>query len=64
LTRIGANDPEFNLRNEPGIILRKPDAMDHTFSKRKVTSDLFSMMEGATLLTTSEFADEIIRNIH
>lgn len=40
------------------------DAMDHTFSKRKVTSDLFSMMEGATLLTTSEFADEIIRNIH
>jgi isocitrate dehydrogenase len=40
------------------------DAMDHTFSKRKVTSDLFSMMEGATLLTASEFADEIIRNIH
>ncbi len=40
------------------------DAMEHTFAKRKVTSDLFSMMEGATLLTTSEFADEIIRNIH
>ena len=40
------------------------DAMEHTFSKRKVTSDLFSMMEGATLLTTSDFADEIIRNIH
>jgi isocitrate dehydrogenase len=40
------------------------DAMEHTFSKRKVTSDLFSMMEGATLLTTSKFADEIIRNIH
>jgi isocitrate dehydrogenase len=40
------------------------DAMEHTFSKRKVTSDLFSMMEGATLMTTSEFADEIIRNIH
>jgi isocitrate dehydrogenase len=40
------------------------DAMEHTFSKRKVTSDLFSMMEGATLLSTSEFADEIIRNIH
>ncbi len=40
------------------------DAMEHTFSKRKVTSDLFSMMEGATLLTTSQFADEIIRNMH
>ncbi|HEX7584464.1 MAG TPA: NADP-dependent isocitrate dehydrogenase [Prolixibacteraceae bacterium] len=40
------------------------DAIEHTFSKRKVTSDLFTMMEGATLLSTSEFADEIIRNIH
>lgn len=40
------------------------DAMEHTFSKRKVTSDLYSMMEGATLLSTSDFADEIIRNIH
>jgi isocitrate dehydrogenase len=40
------------------------DAMEHTFSKRRVTSDLYTMMEGATLLTTSEFADEIIRNIH
>lgn len=40
------------------------DAMEHTFSKRKVTSDLFTMMEGATLLSTSDFADEIIRNIH
>jgi isocitrate dehydrogenase len=40
------------------------DAMEHTFAKRRVTSDLYGMMEGATLLTTSEFADEIIRNIH
>jgi isocitrate dehydrogenase len=40
------------------------DAMEHSFSKRKVTSDLYSMMESATLLSTSEFADEIIRNIH
>jgi len=40
------------------------DAMEHTFTKRKVTSDLFTMMEGATLLSTSKFADEIIRNIH
>jgi isocitrate dehydrogenase len=40
------------------------DALEHTFSKRKVTSDLFTLMEGATLLTTSEFADEVIKNIH
>ena len=40
------------------------DAMEHTFAKRRVTSDLFSQMEGATLLSTSEFADEIIKNMH
>ncbi len=40
------------------------DAMEHAFSKRHVTSDLYAMMEGATLLSTNEFADEIIKNIH
>ncbi len=40
------------------------DAMEHTFAKRKVTSDLHAQMEGATLLSTSEFADEIIKNMH
>jgi isocitrate dehydrogenase len=40
------------------------DAFDHTFSKRRVTSDLFAHMEGATLLTTSEFAQEVISNMH
>nr|WP_319269101.1 NADP-dependent isocitrate dehydrogenase [uncultured Draconibacterium sp.] len=40
------------------------DAMEHVFTKRKVTSDLHAQMEGATLLTTSEFADAIIRNMH
>jgi len=40
------------------------DALDHTFSKRKVTYDLYSQMEGATLLTTDEFAQEIIGNMH
>ena len=40
------------------------DALEHTFTRRRVTSDLFALMEGATLLTTAEFADEVIRNIH
>ncbi len=40
------------------------DALEHTFTKRKVTSDLFELMEGATLLSTSEFGDEVIKNIH
>jgi isocitrate dehydrogenase len=40
------------------------DSMEHVFAKRKVTSDLYAQMEGATLLTTNEFADEIIKNMH
>ena len=40
------------------------DAMEHTFYKRRVTADLHAMMEGATLLSTNEYADEIVRNIH
>lgn len=40
------------------------DAMEHVFAKRKVTSDLYAQMEGATLLTTSGFTDEIIKNMH
>lgn len=40
------------------------DAFDHTFSKRRVTSDLFNHMEGATLLSTEEFAREVIANMH
>lgn len=40
------------------------DALEHTFARRLVTSDLFAMMEGATLLSTNEFADKIVQNIH
>ncbi|NQU55288.1 MAG: NADP-dependent isocitrate dehydrogenase [Bacteroidetes bacterium] len=40
------------------------DALEHVFAKRRVTSDLHAQMEGATLLTTSEFADEIIKHMH
>lgn len=40
------------------------DALDHTFAKRRVTSDLHAQMEGATLLSTSEFADQVIENMH
>ncbi|MCL3781039.1 NADP-dependent isocitrate dehydrogenase [Prolixibacteraceae bacterium JC049] len=38
-------------------------ALEKTFSSRKVTSDLHSMMDGAKLLTTTQFADEIIKNM-
>ena len=32
LTRIGANDPKFNLRRDPAIILRRPHASDTIFA--------------------------------
>jgi isocitrate dehydrogenase len=38
--------------------------LENTFAKKKVTSDLYELMEGATLLSTSEFAEEVIKNIH
>ncbi|MDO7173277.1 alginate lyase family protein [Mariniflexile sp. AS56] len=30
-TRVGANDPSFNLRNDPGVIIRKKDSKDTYF---------------------------------
>ncbi len=32
LARIGANDPDFNLRNEPMYMLREKNASDHVFA--------------------------------
>jgi len=32
LTQIGANDPNFNLRNEPAFIVRQKNAQTHTFA--------------------------------
>ncbi len=39
------------------------DAMENAISSKRVTSDFSGLMEGATTLTTSEFGDEIIKNI-
>ncbi len=32
MVRLGANDPEFNLRRDPAIILRRPEAADALFA--------------------------------
>ena len=39
------------------------DSLELTFQSKKVTYDLHRLMENATLLKTSEFADAIISNI-
>ncbi len=38
-------------------------AMSKTISQKTVTYDLHRMMEGATKLSTSEFADALIKNL-
>lgn len=39
------------------------NAMEKAITSKRVTSDFAGLMEGATTLTTSEFGDEIIKNI-
>ncbi len=39
------------------------NALGKTIRSKKVTIDFHNLMDGATLLKTSEFADEIIRNL-
>ncbi|MBC3759175.1 alginate lyase family protein [Hyunsoonleella sp. SJ7] len=54
--RIGANDPEYNLRNEPTLILRKKNAKDALF---------VSIIEShGTYSPVSEFAVNAYSNIN
>ena len=39
------------------------EAMEKTITSKRVTSDFAGLMEGATTLTTSEFGDELIKNL-
>ncbi len=39
-------------------------ALEKAFSNKKVTYDLYELMEGATLLSTSEFADYVVDQIN
>ncbi len=65
LTRIGANDPNFNLRNDPCFMVRQPNATKHTFVSviephglydlsREVTSDFETNIKGLELLNDNE----------
>lgn len=57
LTRIGANDPEFNLRPEPALILRK-QAGNHVFASAIEPHGLF---DGDREYTCG--SDSMIRNV-
>jgi hypothetical protein len=65
LTRLGANDPNFNLRYDPALILRQNDAKDHTFVsiiephglydlKMEITKSYASNIEKVTLLLDND----------
>jgi hypothetical protein len=54
-TRLGANDPNFNLRNDPGIIYRKKAAQNATFVNALETHGSYN--------TVSEFTSNAYSSI-
>ena len=54
-TRLGANDPNFNLRNDPGIIFRKKAAQNATFVNALETHGSYN--------TVSEFTSNAYSSI-
>jgi len=63
-TRIGGSDPNFNLRNEPGIMIRK-NAKDYTFASviephgefdptLEFTKDSYSTIEKVSVVYDNE----------
>jgi oligo-alginate lyase len=49
LTRIGANDPDFNLRNEAAFIVRQPNATNHTFASIIEPHGLYDLVKEVTV---------------
>ncbi len=65
LNRIGGTDPDFNLRNEPSVMLRQREATSHTFvnaieihgdynPRMEYTLDPYASIESMRLLTDTE----------
>jgi len=52
---------EYMGWNEAAEAIKK--ALTQTIKEKKVTIDFYNLMEDATLLKTSEFADEVIKKI-
>ena len=61
--RIGANDPEFNLRNEPTLILRKKNAKDALFVSTIESHGTYNPVSEFAVNTYSNIADiSIVHN--
>lgn len=57
LTRIGANDPQFNLRRDAGVMLRRHNSADTTFVSVIETHGSYSPVSEATLNSNSNIAN-------
>jgi hypothetical protein len=56
-TEIGANDPEFSLRTEPGITVRVKDADNYVFASVMEPHGSFSSITEASVASYSSFAN-------
>ncbi|MEI6894567.1 MAG: heparinase II/III family protein [Colwellia sp.] len=57
LTRIGANDPEFNLRRDAGFMIRRSDSDNTTFVSVIEPHGSYSPVSEASLNSNSNIAD-------
>lgn len=76
MTRTGAGDPNFNLRNEPCFMIRQKDAINHTFVSiiephglydlsREITSNYQSAIANTELIKENEDYSAVkIKNIN
>jgi hypothetical protein len=56
LTRLGANDPNFNLRNETAFMLRQKNASNHTFASVIEPHGLYDLVREVTINFKSKVA--------
>lgn len=70
MTRLGANDPNYNLRSETGFLIRQPNVSKHTFVNiiephglydlnREVTSGFNSNIDNIEVLVDNEDATAV-----
>jgi len=56
LTRIGANDPQYNLRRDPSVILRRPDASNTLFASVVEPHGYYDLVSESAHGSTSNIA--------
>jgi len=63
MTRIGAGDPNFNLRNDPCFMIRQPNVSNHTFVSVIEPHGLYDLSREVTTNFDTNFANiELIKD--